>query len=178
MVKLSDNALAMEELADKLGVSDYDLMLVGDGSGSSLLTPCGWYVTAYERKTGKVWSHNGGASGGTNNYAELEPFIFALWAYRHVLWHYHTEQNGNDGKMKVTPPKVLIVSDSEVTVKGGTREYSRRANAPLWASIEWFEQKNYVIHWRWVPRNSNKFNLLADKVAGETRKAVRDALTE
>lgn len=128
----------LERLATKLHAKDFDLMLVGDGAGNFVHTPCGWFVTLYERATSKVWEHWGGAGGGTNNYAELEPFVFALWAYRHVLWAYHTGKMKDQGPV-VTPPRVLVVSDSELTVRCGTGEYARKANLPLWASVEWFE---------------------------------------
>lgn len=164
-----DKAAGLERLASSLGAEDFDLMLVGDGAGSFVSTPCGWSVTLYERATGRVWEHHGGAGGGTNNYAELEPFVFALFAYRHVLWAYHTGRYGNEGGAVVGPPRVLVVSDSEVTVRCGNGQYTRRANAPLWASIEWFESKGYEFRWVHVPRNSNPFNARADRVA----KAVR-----
>ncbi len=162
----------LEHLATSLKANEFDLMLVGDGAGSFVHTPCGWFVTLYERATGKVSEHFGGAGGGTNNYAELEPFSYALWAYRHVLWAYHTGKYGNTGAPVTNPPRSLIVSDSEVTVGCGNKEYTRRANAPLWASIEWFESKGYKFQWVHVPRNSNPFHEKADRVAKQVRKAM------
>jgi ribonuclease HI len=162
----------MEALAHSLGAHTFDLALVGDGAGSHVDTPCGWAVTLYERAPRKMWSHHGGAGGGTNNYAELEPFVFALWAYRHVLWAYHTGRFGQQNNPVIAPPKVLIVSDSEVTVKCGRGQYTRRANLPLWASVEWFEQKGYEFEWVHVPRNSNPFNEWADRTAKTVRRLM------
>jgi ribonuclease HI len=152
----------LEALAASLDVTEFDLLLVGDGSGQTLWDPCGWHCTAYDRRTGEVAEFFGGASGGTNNYAELAPYVHALWAY-------HTGTYGNDGSTPRAPVRVAVVSDSEVTVRCGNGEYARRANASLWAAVNWFEQNNYRIHWTHVRRNTNDFSAKSDKVAGRVR---------
>ena len=168
MKSASDVSVECEALAKKLKSDDFDLMLIADGAGSFVNTPCGWFATLYERSSGKTWEHYGGAGGGTNNYAELEPFVFCLWAYRHVLWAYHTGKMEGQGQV-IQAPRVLCVSDSEITVKCGNREYERKKNLPLWASIEWFENRGYKFQWIHVPRNSNRFNEKADVVAKKVR---------
>ena len=170
-----NDVVQLDLLAQSLGAKPFDLMLVGDGAGSFVHTPCGWFVTLYERASGKVWEHWGGAGGGTNNYAELEPFVFSLWAYRHVLWAYHTGKQDGQGPV-VAAPRVFCVSDSELTVKCGRRDYARKMNLPLWASIEWFEQKGYRFQWVHVPRNSNRFNEKADLVAKKIRGSMGNVL--
>ncbi len=152
--------LHTEELAAKLALPDFDLLLVGDGSGSFVHTPCGWFVTLYERKSGRVREHFGGTNGGTNNYAELMPYMHALWAY-------HAE-HGKEARVR----NVVIVSDSEVTVRCGNRLYERKANLALWAGMDWFESVGYRLHWHHVPRNSNSLSSLADKMAGQIRQLL------
>jgi ribonuclease HI len=164
----------IEQLAAELGAAPFDLMLVGDGAGSFVATPCGWYVVLYERATGRLWEHWGGAGGGTNNYAELEPFNFAVWAYRHVLWGYHTGKLAGQGAVPKAP-RVLVVSDSQVTVRCGAGEYERKMNLPLWASVEWFERKGWRFQWRHVARNSNPFNARADRIAKRVRAVMEPA---
>lgn len=159
----------LELLASRLGIDDFDVLIVGDGAGSFVHTSCGWYCVSYDRRSKEVVEHFGGANGGTNNYAELEPGVFALWSIRHVLWANHVKANGNKGDAAPQLPRVVIVSDSEVTVKCGNNEYSRRANAPLWASIHWFEDKGYKLRWVHVPRNSNPINTKADQMAKSIR---------
>lgn len=156
----------LEELAKALGLPEFDLLLVADGSGSFWGTPCGWFCTAYEKDTGAVFGHAGGALGGTNNYAELQPFVYALQ-------HYHSLREKNGAGKKDDRVCVSLVSDSEITVRCGNGEYERRANAPLWASIAWFEKNGYALAWKHVPRNSNEFNTLADKVAGKVREGIQ-----
>lgn len=152
-----------EELTTTLGVRDYDLLLAGDGSGTTADQSCGWYCTEYVRGKGQVFPHRGGSNRGTNNHAELAPYIHALWAY-----HARREKNGG----RPLSPQVVIVSDSEWAVRCGNRQYDRNANKHLWAVFDWFETQGYRFRWFHVPRNSTPFHALADQEAGRTRKAI------
>lgn len=152
-----------EDLTVQLNVADYDLLLVGDGSGNTADLPCGWYCTEYRRGAGSVVRHRGGCNMGSNNHAELMPYIQALWAFQ-----VRKEKN----RWSLLPVQVVIVSDSELTVRCGNRQYERKANKHLWAVIDWFELQGYVFRWVHVPRNSNPLNALADQEAGKTRKAI------
>ena len=100
-----NQAAALEELARQLALPDFDLLLVGDGSGTVYDRPAGWACVAYERCTGRVVLHAGAASGGTNNFAELVPYVQALWSYH--------QQHGQPA----APVRVQVVSDSELTVR-------------------------------------------------------------
>lgn len=143
------NESQLTAIAVKLGLGQFDLLLVADGSGTLATKPCGWCCIAYAPAVHEVVEHVGGTSGGTNNYAELSPFIHALW--------FHQNRNS------VSKFKIELVSDSQMTVRCGNRNYSRNSNQALWACIDWFEQQGHTLHWNWVPRNSNEVNLQADK---------------
>lgn len=156
----------IKDIAKNLGISDYDLLLIGDGSGTIHSNPCGYACVAHEKNKSSLVTHNGGNSSGTNNYAELMPYV-------HALWHYHYDRNN---RKPIT--KVEIVSDSEVTVKCGNLEYNRTANGALWASIVWFEQNGYKIHWTHIHRNTNKFSKKCDWLAGRTRQAIDELRKE
>lgn len=158
-----DRADQILDLAAEMDIPESDLYLIGDGSGTGAKTPCGWFVTAYDHVYDLVSEHIGGTNGGTNNLAELAPYIHALW------WH-HTMQE--EPPTQNHPCRVVIISDSEVTVRCGKREYGRKANLCLWAAIDWFEQNGYRLSWFWVPRNSNPFSSRADSEAGRLRKLL------
>jgi ribonuclease HI len=151
----------LEALAEQLRLPDHDLLLVGDGSGSIFTQPAGWACIAYDRLGGKAVVHAGGLTTGTNNFAELAPYIQALW--------FHNQEHSK-------PPKrafeVAIMSDSEVTVRCGNRQYARNANGCLWSSIEWFERNGYALSWVHVRRNSNPWNAWADQIAGYFRCSI------
>lgn len=157
--RLTPEALAgLEQLARDLHLPECDLLLVGDGSGSVYNLPAGWACTAYDVRKRQGVLHVGAVSGGTNNFAELAPYVQALW--------YHHQDHG---QRPDSPVEVVIVSDSELTVRCGNRQYSRNCNLCLWAGIDWFEENGYELTWRHVRRNTNAWNAWADSVAGRLR---------
>jgi ribonuclease HI len=156
-------AAEAEALSETLGIAGWDLMLVGDGSGTTAETPCGWHCSVFDRRTGGAYQLFGSANAGTNNFAELAPYVHALWTHNARAYA---------GGRPFEPLRVEIVSDSEVTVRCGNRQYERRANGALWAAVEWFERNNYRLHWVHVRRNTNPLSALSDRVAGSARAAI------
>jgi ribonuclease HI len=149
----------LEALARSLDLAEYDLLLVGDGSGTVYAEPAGWSCLAHDRIKGSIVLHAGAVTAGTNNFAELAPYV-------HALWFHHQEHPLG------APIRAHVVSDSELTVRCGNGQYARRANGPLWAAIEWFERHGYRLRWHHVARASIPWNRLADEVAGRARRAV------
>ena len=147
---------------DDLGLNDFDFVLFGDGSGTTIELPCAWACHAVNTATKAVTKHFGGLSSGTNNLAELIPYL-------HALWHIQTSK-----ETRSSTTRVAIVSDSEVTVRCGNGEYERRANAAIWAGIEWFENNGFVILWKHVRRNTNPVNANCDLIAGQKRKLMSE----
>lgn len=140
-----------------LKVEDFDLFLIGDGSGTVCAKPCGWAVRSFYIHPNKIVGERfdcGGATGGTNNYAELMPYLHSLWYYENLL----------PGKKRV-----LIVSDSEITVNCGSGFNERRSNLSLWASIDCLVRQGYRITWKHIPRSFHAFNIEADKSSREVR---------
>lgn len=134
----------------EVDTNDIDVVLLGDGSGMVLEKPCGWSVRAIwlSANDGSDFRCFGGTNSGTNNYAELMPYI-------HTLWKIYAARPTEKWR-------VLIVSDSELTVNCGSGRYARKANLPLWASIDWFSNNGWKLTWKHVRRNSNSFMLDAD----------------
>ncbi len=156
----------MEAVASGLGLDDYDLMLVADGSGTTADFACGWCCYAFAPAEARVTRYEGAFTAGTNMFAELVPFVHALWAEynRRQRWSGHVA--------------VELVSDSEVTVRCGNRLYGRNANAPLWGAVEWLEERGHALHWNHVRRNSNRANASADRRAGRFRRGAEAARAE
>jgi ribonuclease HI len=155
-----------EALVSELSLPEFDLLLVGDGSGTTYTKPCGWACVAWNRLTDEIDIHNGGTSCGTNNFAELIPYVQAIWHFDQIFRKFKEEEPTRKARIE-------IVSDSEVTVKCGNKEYTRKGNACLWAAIECFEKTGwYDIHWTHVYRNTNRFSKRCDWLAGETRQAM------
>jgi ribonuclease HI len=160
---LNDRIPQMKQVAEDLGVYDFDLMLAGDGSGTTADNPCGFACYAYDRRAQEIIVHKGSFNHGTNNFAELMPYV-------HALWHFQTTQQ-TDIRF---PVRVLVVSDSELTVRQGQRLYSRNANLCLWEAINWFEEHGYEFTWKHVRRNTNPIHTDCDKIAGIMRKKLLD----
>jgi ribonuclease HI len=158
---------ALDRLAADLHLPAHDLLLYGDGSGSTYEKSVGWACIAHDRRKRRVTVHVGALSCGTNNVAELSPYVQALW--------FHHQDHG---KAPAAAVQVVIVSDSEMTVRCGNGWYGRNANACVWAEIDAFEKLGYRLQWRHVPRNSNPFHVLADKFAGQARLAMNSLLAE
>ena len=149
----------LEDLARSLDIAEYDLLLVGDGSGTVYAEPAGWSCLAYDRIKDSIVLHAGAVTAGTTNFAELAPYVHALW--------FHDQEHKLGG-----PFRAHVVSDSELTVRCGNRQYARRANGSLWAAIEWFENNGYRLRWHHVARATIPWNRLADEVAGRARRAI------
>lgn len=141
------------------------LYLLGDGSGNIADAPAGWCVYAYNRLAQTVTRLTGAVSHGTNNFAELMPYV-------HALWHYHVMRFGNQERGPAsTPIPVYVVSDSEVTVRQGNGLYRRSCNSCFWDAISWFEKNNYSPLWRHVRRNTTPVHQACDLIAGQKRLA-------
>jgi ribonuclease HI len=149
----------MEDFAELISSWQPNLVIVADGSGTVAKSACGWAATLYWPDTKAFHRITGGSSVGTNNLAELQPFLHALWYAKHIDCKGHTI-------------RVLCISDSEVTVKCGSGEFARTANGALWAQVEWYESQGIQLYWHWVPRNSNEYNKWADEKAGEVRRML------
>jgi ribonuclease HI len=148
----------LEGLSRRLGLADYDLLLIGDGSGTVYDQPAGWACLAYDTMKQQVRLHTGALSCSTNNAAELLPYLQALWFFHQ-----------DHGQAPPSPARVQVVSDSELTVRCGLGRYARRANACYWAALAWFEGHGYRLSWRHVPRNSNTWLAWMDAAAGHAR---------
>jgi len=141
-------------------IDGYDYVIFTDGSGTTYSNPSGFASYIFDVKSDMmVGPIKGGIDIGTNNFAEMMPFIISLYWIR------------NTGKYE--PKKILLISDSEWFVKTLNGEYIKSQSHPLgllWGAIEysrlWWGYCIDAIH---VGRNSNEYNKLCDKEAGFMR---------
>ena len=152
--------ILISEMKNHFSKDKYDLILVGDGSGTTHGKPCGWFVSSYDCLEDRVVFHSGSRSDGTSNIAELLPYIQALESY-------HARNTARKASTRV-----LIISDSELTVGHGSRQYSRNTNLALWSSMDWFESNGYSLTWRHTPRNKFLPTTLADLMARSLRQSI------
>lgn len=150
----------IETLSSALKLEEYDALLIGDGSGTVAATPSAWSCWRYLKASKKLELHHGASTFGTNQFAELMPYLGVLW-----LDHYEKHAR---------PRRIQIVSDSEVTVKCGNKDYGKSANLILWNMLDFLSDEGYLIKWKHVNRNTNDFNAACDRYAGNLRRQIKE----
>lgn len=118
-----------------------DFIIIADGSGSTLSKPCGFWSYIYDKYQDKVFSLGGSLTHGTNNLAEIMPFIHSIFYLK----------NGN---FLIQDRDILCISDSEVLVKQGKDIYQK--TSMMWSIIDSFGEQYCSIEWKWMARNSNE----------------------
>lgn len=171
---LGDSATLLQTL-ERLGIAHWDVVIVGDGSGTGWNTGCGWGAILVERLTRARRTFFGGMNAGSVNMAEIMPVF-------HALSWYH-EQHGSD-RLKRANGKltVHVLSDSQVTTTNGN-EMLQNGRMPkhhiaVWAGIRQFVVEGYDIKFRWLPRETIALHWLTDALAGNARIAVNSVEME
>jgi hypothetical protein len=157
-------------LADLLVPSDqWDLVLIGDGSGTTADNSCGWASVMVSRLPvpGYRRSFFGYQDTGGILYAELQ-------AYRHAIeWHWrHKGQELMRAGLRVSPRYTIrthLLCDNQTAVLQGKREYKREAEIFQWRFFDQAEELGYQLNWHWRPRNHVQLNRLCDALAGSAR---------
>lgn len=148
----------LDALLALAGNPAWDLLVIGDGSGQGYVrkdgtdSPIGSASVSIDRQSGLRHAIISGVSCGTVNQAEA---LCTLDALRYDLYKVHS------GRLPGSR-RVVIFSDSEVTVKTGNGIYRPSFNPDIWASFDWFRQQGYQLTWFFVERNSNPLAVAID----------------
>lgn len=87
-------------LAEEMGLSPMTLMLIGDGSGTVYSEHSGWCCVAYDAVRHVAQAHAGAMTCGTNNFAELMPYVQARYFH-----HSHEGKEwAKDKRLPGAPP--------------------------------------------------------------------------
>jgi ribonuclease HI len=156
------------KLTDSVNPS-WDVIIVGDGSGSRWGYPGGWASILFDRRTGLRKTLYGAFSDTTVNICELSPYLYTLqWYVRGPGQDLQREIRQQD-QFRHRLIDVHIVTDCDVIAKQGRREWDRDTNAAFWAGIDSFSRLNYQLHWHWFPRDQFASNRLCDALSKEMR---------
>ncbi len=166
----SEQTESLEALLVRLQIERWDLLLVGDGSGSTWERECGWGCVSIERSTfeRRVW--HGALSHGTVNMAEALAYLQPL------CWYVEQEVRLRKQGGKVAVKHVHIVTDSSYLANVGTRgDAGLRPgnNGPLWNVFRQFASQGLLLHWHWIPRESVELNRFADQLSKAARLNVK-----
>lgn len=98
----------------------------------------------------------------TISRCELTPLIEGL---RWIKYHW----------MKTNGLRVMVVSDSEYTIKTLCGLYDRRKNKDLWMTIDEMT-KNMNVQYVWRERNSHPYMEICDSICSGLRHHVKDSM--
>lgn len=154
----------LDEVLARLGIQAWDILLVGDGSGSGWGREAGWATVSIERATGErlVWC--GGMNRGTVNVAEVMAYLQPLnwFATREEL------RRGAGGRTKAF--QVHIITDSQYCRDNGASNNRLRVkNSALWAAFDVFLRQGFVLNWHWLPRDELALNSYCDQLSRVSR---------
>ncbi len=153
---------SLEELLKllQIGPADWDFLMVGDGSGSTLDRECGHACVVIERATLGRTVHYGGMSHGTNIMAEMLAYVTPLL--------YLTHERLKRGPRGV---RIHIVSDCQYLSTVWKHRHSVRKNRELWALFDVFTRRGIDLRFHWIPRDTWQLNQYCDTLAGRSRLA-------
>ncbi len=149
---------------------EWDVLLVGDGSGTTWNNPCGWASVLIDRNLGLRKTMIGAMNAGTSYLAELIPYVQAL------SWYIEGPGKARLLDLRMVNPtaklKVHVITDNQTLATQGQGRMSRRKGFCYWRLIEAFEEEGYAVYWHWLGRSTIALNCLCDYLAGECRRGL------
>ena len=121
----------LDELLLRFGLTDldWDLILVGDGSGSNWSKEAGWAAISIEKATMERRAWYGAMNYGTVNFAEMMAYIQPL------TWYTSKEIDRRTKTRQVAFQKVHIFTDSKYCAEIGNSNSCKR-EYELYVDIE------------------------------------------
>lgn len=144
----------------------WDLVLVGDGSGSRWNNPGGWACTMImrDRKSGKIHYLTpfvGGVSRGPINWLEAMP-------YWHCIRHHYHDMGGK--QMCETGGVVVhAVTDSMWVARSMSGRNKLKIHNDMLMLFNWYKKAGYQIWWHHFPREVVRLNSVADRLSANAR---------
>ena len=156
-----------EALLQRLGIEEWDLVLIGDGSGSNWKCECGWACVTFEASTLERRVFYGAMNMGTVNVGEMMAYLQPL------TWY--LSKNQDDKLNKLSRSRVIhIITDSEyVKTRGQNGNVGSKRNHIMWSVLELIKRQGYVMHWHHVPRDSVAANQYADLLCKSARHLIK-----
>ena len=152
--------LTLQALCQSLEITDgWDLLLVGDGSGSNWRRGAGWATVAIEKRAVARRVFYGAMSSGTNNVAET-------MAYVHPLLFY-AAQNMRD------PWRVHVITDSEYVATNGNRigrgSLAVGTHDIVWSMLWALSRRGWSLQWHHAHRGQIALNVYVDMLSRGAR---------
>jgi len=155
----------LEQILTELQITEWDLILIGDGSGSSWGHFTGWACVAVE-PGGIHHVFYGGCNSGTVNTAELTAYLNPLlWYLEQVLQD--KSRTGEWGTIR----NVHIITDSDYSQQQGNAHKSTfmSARSILINSFEMLHRQGIRLHWHHLKRSTAALNRACDALSRKAR---------
>jgi hypothetical protein len=104
----------------------------------------------------------GGYNHGTIGEAELFPYLAAI---RYDYYKIYKSK-------LISKRRVIILSDSQVSVNVGNGTQTAHTNKDVWCSFDYFKSVGYSIGWQWIGRNETAAHKLAHNLGNIVRKVI------
>jgi len=156
----------IDGILTSLSIENWDILIVGDGSGNRHDSPCGWSSILIERNTQNRRVFGGNANAGSITFAEAMPYVQAL--------QWYDQLRGQDILKTTSHMLVHIVTDSQVVAITGNdaRDLGKRpARTRLYLTsyLQELARARYKLHWHWARRESSELNKLCDALSRRHR---------
>jgi hypothetical protein len=158
------------QVLGELSVHEWEVLLIGDGSGSGWDRACGWASILIERQSARRKTFFGAMNLGTVNIGEVKPYVHALAWYSEGPGRERLHGLRSNGRLPRLP--VHIITDSEIIANQGSGVARRKANRPWWAALDELAAMGYDLNWHWMARDRLGLNMLMDYLSRAARKAV------
>jgi len=160
---------SLNELLDRLAIKNWDILLIGDGSGSTWKREAGWACVSIERETMERLIHIGSMNHGTVNIAEIMAYIQPLeWLSSREI----ERREKHDAPVRAF--QVHIITDSDYCrLTGSSTSRTMRKNAGLWAMMDIYARHGFVLHWHHVRGHTDGEGCALNKYADQLSKLAR-----
>lgn len=161
----------IEPILQHFKITTWDVLIVGDGSGSKNNSPSGWAAVLIDRETRGRRVFGGHANAGSIAFAEAMPYIQAINWYDRAF---------GETRLRNRPfCDIHVVTDSSTTANIGARanetsDFSSlvggtRAVSFLSAYCRALLNFRYRLHWHWQRRESSELNVICDLLSKQHR---------
>ena len=161
----------LEALLDRLKIdrNGWDLLLIGDGSGSNWNHECGWGCVSIQSDTMARKAWYGAANCGTVNFAEIMAYVTPL------TWYVSREQKLRKKGLGSRFRNVHIITDSRYVQSTGDADWNKPKlkNKALWGIFKSFTSQGIIVNFHWIARESVELNQFADKLSKSARLTLK-----
>lgn len=162
---------ALRRLLNEAGVNDddWDVLLIGDGSGSKWGYAAGFASVMFDRRNNQTRRWYGGVNDGTVNFAEIMAYLAPL----NYLGTQALDAKEQGERFRAV--RVEIFTDSQYCREIGNRTgIAPSKNSLLWDCLKAMNRVGVLTRWHWIRRETSPFNSLVDRLSKASRHAIMD----